>query len=115
MIFKCLIFVYILKLSFAVELDKSGGKINKFSLKDCKINYNELCFKMDIVHFIEKLSNTKEIHIFKRLTITKEQTENDTSSAEIVAGDFLLFLLFTRKRFVIDDTFLFRTGKKFSK
>lgn len=97
MILKCLVFVYILQLSFAVDPDKSGGKINKFSLKDCKINYNELCFKMDIVHFIEKLSNTNEIQIFKRLTITKEQIVNDTSSAEIVAGDFLLFYFLTTK------------------
>lgn len=85
MIILCLVFLSALNLTFSAE--NKDSLENKFSIKECKNEYSELCFKVDMINIVEKLSKTNEINVMKSLSIVKEGLVNDTSSEEIVAGE----------------------------
>lgn len=90
MILLCLIFLSALNITFSAEHKNSiitNQKENKFAIKECNNEYSELCFKIDMINIVEKLSNTNKINILQSLSIVKEVLVNDTSSEDIVAGE----------------------------
>lgn len=89
MIILCLIFLSALNFTFSTEHKNSinDQEVNKFAKKECNNEYSELCFKIDMINIVEKLSNTNEISILQSLSIVKEVIVNDTSSEDIVSGE----------------------------
>lgn len=90
MIILCLIFLSALNFTFSTEHKNSiinDQEENKFAKKECNNEYSELCFKIDMINIVEKLSNTNEISILQSLSIVKEVIVNDTSSEDIVSGE----------------------------
>lgn len=67
--------------------NNTNTKENIFALKECKNEYSELCFKIDIINLIEKISKTNEIKILQSLSIVKENLFNDTNSEDMVSGN----------------------------
>lgn len=53
--------------------------------KDCESSYSPTCLKLDIVSFIERMSDTKDFTILPGLSVVKEAESNKTKTAEVVA------------------------------
>lgn len=53
--------------------------------RDCEGTYSPTCLKLDIVSFIERMSDTKDFSILPGLSVVKEADSNKTKTAEVVA------------------------------
>lgn len=54
--------------------------------RDCDAGYSITCFKLDIVSFIEKMSDAREYNILNGISIVQDPTLNHSKNSEIVAG-----------------------------
>lgn len=57
--------------------------------RDCDTGYSLKCLKLDAVAFIEKMAETEEYTLLPGVTVIKENSANESKTAEIVAGTIL--------------------------
>lgn len=71
-------------LTFGKAADFSETKANSLmGLRDCKNEYSVMCFKVDIVNFVEKISKIDDVKLFNGLAIVKDKNFSDSSSASV--------------------------------
>ncbi|XP_063988485.1 uncharacterized protein LOC135168346 [Diachasmimorpha longicaudata] len=54
--------------------------------KDCSKSYSATCLKLDVVSFVDKLSEQKDIGILPGVSVVQESTPDNASSSDIVAN-----------------------------
>ncbi|XP_015114464.1 uncharacterized protein LOC107039396 [Diachasma alloeum] len=54
--------------------------------KDCSKSYSATCLKLDVVSFVDKLSEQKDIGILPGVSVVQENTSENVSSSDIVAN-----------------------------
>lgn len=54
--------------------------------RECDTSYSVTCLKLDVVGFLEKLSEKKEYDILPGVSVVKEINASDPKTSEIVAG-----------------------------
>lgn len=81
------VIVVLLCLAAAVQCEQIKDYDTKRSFeRDCDAGYSITCFKLDIVSFIEKMSDAREYSIINGITIVQDPTLNQSKNSEIVAG-----------------------------
>lgn len=66
---------------------------NDFS-RDCDVGYSVKCLKLDIVSYIEKLSNKEEFNVLPGVSVIREANSNENKTSEIVSGNLFSELVF---------------------
>ncbi|XP_046752802.1 uncharacterized protein LOC124416026 [Diprion similis] len=54
--------------------------------KDCNKSYSATCLKLDVVSFVDKLSETKDLGILPGVSLVKETDSKDVPASEVVAN-----------------------------
>ncbi|XP_012255480.2 uncharacterized protein LOC105685703 [Athalia rosae] len=54
--------------------------------KDCNKSYSATCLKLDVVSFVDKLSETEDLGILPGVSLVKENDSKDVPSSEVVAN-----------------------------
>ncbi|XP_012287517.1 uncharacterized protein LOC105703599 [Orussus abietinus] len=54
--------------------------------KDCTKSYSATCLKLDVVSFLDKLSETENLGILPGVSVVKENGSKDLSASEVVAN-----------------------------
>lgn len=75
------LFAFCLTIAFA----QKDYEIKRAFPRDCDSGYSLTCFKLDLVSFIERMSDTKEYFIVPGVRIIRD-VKNATKNSEIVAG-----------------------------
>lgn len=71
----------------AVPEDYDGTSTSKRSFeRDCDAGYSVTCFKLDIVSFLEKMTDAREYSIMSGISIVQDPNLNQSKNSEIVAG-----------------------------
>lgn len=65
------------------NIDESETK--RALVGDCDSGYSIKCFKMDIVTFLDKMSNSREYSVLPGVSVVRELNANDAKTEEIVA------------------------------
>lgn len=78
----------------ADQEDYEGASTSKRSFeRDCDAGYSVTCFKLDIVSFLEKMTDAREFTIMSGISIVQDPNLNQSKNSEIVAGRcFLCYL-----------------------
>lgn len=70
----------------SVENDATVVKQQRSFERDCDAGYSVTCFKLDIVSFLEKMTDAREYSITSGISIVQDPTTNLSKNSEIVAG-----------------------------
>lgn len=64
-----------------------GGEVftKRYLAKDCESSYSPTCMKLDIVSFIEKMSESSDYSILPGLSVVREARGNKVKTADVVA------------------------------
>lgn len=69
-----------------MQAEEKGRKMSPPGLDCEKARFNMDCLKLDLVSFLETMSDTKEYRIGGGLSIVQDASVNRTKNADIVAG-----------------------------
>lgn len=86
---QCLMVAIVLCATFvaAHQEDYGEASTSKRSFeRDCDAGYSVTCFKLDIVSFLEKMTDTREYSIMSGISIVHDPNLNQSKNSEIVAG-----------------------------
>lgn len=53
--------------------------------RDCDVGYSVKCLKLDIVSYIEKMSNKEEFNVLPGVSVIREANSNENKTSEIVS------------------------------
>ena len=62
--------------------------------KNCDSGYSMTCFKLDIVSFIEKISENKEFLLLPGVSLVQDINSNGLKTPEIVAGIYFYYYIY---------------------
>lgn len=54
--------------------------------KDCVKSYSLTCLKLDVVSFVDKLSETQSLGLFPGISVVKENNSDSMSTSEVIAN-----------------------------
>lgn len=69
----------------SIEAPPSENK-ETIKAKDCMKSYSSTCLKLDMVAFLDKISEQKSLGILPGVSVVKENNSNDIPTSEIVAN-----------------------------
>lgn len=69
--------------------------------RDCDVGYSVKCLKLDIVSYIEKMSNKEEFNVLPGVSVIREANSNENKTSEIVSGNLFCELVFSNYFFLL--------------
>lgn len=75
------LFVYFVTITFA----QKDYELKRAFPRDCDSGYSFTCFKLDLVSFIDKMSDTSEYTVVPGIRLVRD-AKNSSKNSEIVAG-----------------------------
>ncbi|KAK2579915.1 hypothetical protein KPH14_007595 [Odynerus spinipes] len=67
-------------------VEESPETLSSTLNKDCGKSYSTTCLKLDVVSFLDRLSEQEDLGILPGVSVVKENASSDVSSAEVVAN-----------------------------
>lgn len=83
-----------------------SGSFSEHSKKACEKKYSVTCLKLDIVSFLERISDQNEYNIVSGVSVVKDADKNITKTAEIIAEVSRIFPTDPNKR--LDEFLIMR-------
>lgn len=68
------------------SIDDAPKTLEETMSKDCIKSYSATCLKLDVVSFVDKLSEQKDIGILPGVSVIKETLSDDVPASELVAN-----------------------------
>ncbi|XP_015525061.1 uncharacterized protein Osi16 [Neodiprion pinetum] len=68
------------------SVEESPETLSSSLNKDCNKSYSATCLKLDVVSFVDKLSETKDLGILPGVSLVKETNSKDVPASEVVAN-----------------------------
>ncbi|XP_055618781.1 uncharacterized protein LOC129763584 [Toxorhynchites rutilus septentrionalis] len=83
-----------------------SGSFSEHSKKACENRYSVTCLKLDIVSFLERISDQNEYNIVSGVSVVKDADKNITKTSEIIAEVSRIFPTDPNKR--LDEFLIMR-------
>lgn len=67
-------------------VQETHGNFDEAIKKDCSKSYNVTCLKLDIVSFVDKISEEKYLGVLPGVLVVKENISSESSPSDVVAN-----------------------------
>lgn len=68
------------------SIEESPETLSSTLNKDCNKSYSATCLKLDVVSFVDKLSENEDLGILPGVSLVKENDSKDVPASEVVAN-----------------------------
>ena len=68
------------------SIEEIKERVSTSMSKDCERSYSATCLKLDVVSFLDKLSENKDLPILPGVSVVKDNASADVPASEVVAN-----------------------------